>query len=816
MIIRRLLTYSLLSLMALGAFFWDLQIDIGTQTESRIEIVYEGNGVYACDDNNQNADGTPCIGQSNMSNPQSTSTTAPGVTKPADQSTEMKKMLDSIIAGANVILWILTIAVSPAIMFAWWLMSPDWTSGDLFGLREPMYNLWVTVSNIVYFIYAIILILIALGTMFGKESFSYKVMLPKLALGILMVPFTWWFVQWTISISAVVTASVITIPSEALSRFSTPDSWWERPTIPKTVNISNAAPKDASLKDTTPPASTTNTQPLWKIQWVQTLGVTGEWSVKCIETPTQCTSPKALLNSAWGMYSYMLIYAYSVFKFDKVQDIDTTLGGVKVALQLVNQTVMGILMFIVFGVLTLALVSMLLVRAIKLWIYAIFSPLFTFQFVAGWAMKWVDKSDTFTIKEFIGLCFVPAIVWLSLSFGLIIISVVSSPTPDSGKKEGKCTTGTLQDTGCKIADLMGNPANNITKKIEGTGPNAMLVTTVKMGEFQMNFKWKIEWAQMQSEADSANNATGVLDAAGGMFGTIIIDMIALMFIWMAFMAAKNVSKAVEWAIKPFEDMWSKVATLAKSLPKYTPIPFSGGMSVASMWKTVELATSQLDTKLKKNAESTVEKLFPSLVEGIIKAEKEAKLKQDIWNIQNTLPIDSRIGKTTSAVAEAQSWAQYSANNMSKLTDAIKDRFTSKDTDELKKYFDAHGIKRDSKESEALIKMYTWVTMNENDKMLAWGANTRLWTGSSTNPGGASGTRASFTDSEKNNFNVTLGNKTISYNFKDKKWEPIPEEMKAELKKMKKSEFIDVVKVGLSPAQVTQLMTHFTDNLFAKE
>ena len=57
---------------------------------------------------------------------------------------------------------------------------------------------------------------------------------------------------------------------------------------------------------------------------------------------------------------------------------------------------------------------------------------------------------------------------------------------------------------------------------------------------------------------------------------------------------------------------------------------------------------------------------------------------------------------------------------------------------------------------------------------------------------------------------------ISYNFKDKKWEPIPEEMKAELKKMKKSEFIDVVKVGLSPAQVTQLMTHFTDNLFAKE
>lgn len=76
---------------------------------------------------------------------------------------------------------------------------------------------------------------------------------------------------------------------------------------------------------------------------------------------------------------------------------------------------MGMLMFLVFGLLTLALVAMLLVRAIKLWVYAIFSPLFTFQFVAGSAMMGGDK-DTFTIKEFVGLCFVPAIVALTLSF----------------------------------------------------------------------------------------------------------------------------------------------------------------------------------------------------------------------------------------------------------------------------------------------------------------------------------------------------------------------------------------------------------------
>jgi hypothetical protein len=64
-------------------------------------------------------------------------------------------------------------------------------------------------------------------------------------------------------------------------------------------------------------------------------------------------------------------------------------------------------MFFVFGILVLALATILIMRAVKLWAYAIFAPLFTFQFVAGSVGS--DK-DMFSIKEFIGLCFVPAVV----------------------------------------------------------------------------------------------------------------------------------------------------------------------------------------------------------------------------------------------------------------------------------------------------------------------------------------------------------------------------------------------------------------------
>ncbi len=127
-------------------------------------------------------------------------------------------------------------------------MSPDWTSGDLFGLRGPMHKMWIIVSNIVYFIYAILLIIIALATIFGKDNFSYKVMLPKLALGILMVPFTWWFVQWTISLSAIVTASVVSIPLEALAETKSGKQYLDMEVIPKGYFITSVEQTDKTTK----------------------------------------------------------------------------------------------------------------------------------------------------------------------------------------------------------------------------------------------------------------------------------------------------------------------------------------------------------------------------------------------------------------------------------------------------------------------------------------------------------------------------------------------------------------------------------------
>ena len=151
-------------------------------------------------------------------------------------------MLQSLVAGLNIVLDVLTIIVSPAIILASWLMSPDWTSGDLFQIRPMIHELWIVVSNVTYFIYAILLIFIAMATIFNSDKYGYKQLLPKLALGIIMVPLSWWFIQFIISLSSLITASVISIPSEVVINYnkSNASSWWTTPSIPKNTVFDNS------------------------------------------------------------------------------------------------------------------------------------------------------------------------------------------------------------------------------------------------------------------------------------------------------------------------------------------------------------------------------------------------------------------------------------------------------------------------------------------------------------------------------------------------------------------------------------------------
>lgn len=199
--------------------------------------------------------------------------------------------MNNVVVILNTALAVITMLVSPIIMFAGWLMSPDWVTGDMFGLRDKMYQLWITVSNILYFVYAILLIVIAIATIFNVEKYSYKALLPRLFLGIILIPFTWWFVQFVISTATVVTATVLQIPGTMMSKLQNPETetFWTKNNIPKHVKASEVFNSTSS--------------------------------VDCDKTPDQCTSFKKIMESGSGIYSPMLVYAYGIFKVQDVKKI---------------------------------------------------------------------------------------------------------------------------------------------------------------------------------------------------------------------------------------------------------------------------------------------------------------------------------------------------------------------------------------------------------------------------------------------------------------------------------------------------------------
>lgn len=670
----KILTSSLLFLIALGGFF----------------VSIENSSITSINHTNASATGI-------------TNTAATGTPTTQKPSESESKWLNEAIQAVNAILWVLTVIVSPAIILAGWLMSPDWTSGDLFGLREPMHKMWIIVSNIIYFIYAILLILIALATIFGKDNFNYKSMLPKLALGILMVPFTWWFVQWTISLATVVTASVVSIPMDMIKEDNKYINWNYIPTVYTTTT------------DTSGKSSTTDSAENGKCN--------GEiwWS-----GDGKCTSIQKILESGWGIYSPLLIYAYQVFRLQDYKSIEGTLNKIKTWGQLLNQLFIGAIMFIVFGLLVMALIAMLLLRAIKLWMYAIFSPIFTLHFVAGKEL-FGKNTEWFDIKEFIGLCFVPAVVWLSLSFGLMIISVIHNPNTQSTK----CTTiniTNLEDPWewewCRLLTLFGNKENTIIRGIY-TDPKTKekwSVNIIKIAWLTYIYKWK--GTNADDLGASTDEISGWISAAGGIFWTIIVDIIALIFIWMAFMAAKGVSKAVGVAVEPFEAMGKKIGTMAMSAPKYIPIPGTGWQSAASLQRTAELASNKFDSIKREKAESQAGRLVPWATEGIVNAKDVEKMKNTIDSIKSSNSLEEKVNTMSKVTWEIQRDRKDTTANFAEIQQNLKTVFSAAADEDLKKLFLRKWV-TEPKEQDALVKFYKWIEMDADERTRARNANIRF-------------------------------------------------------------------------------------------
>ncbi len=100
---KRFLTYSILSLIALGGFFGN--VDITNNLENHITFSIKSNTTYA-------------LGEFNAAKDSQAANVAMEAEKSTPSSTDATKMYNGLIDGMNIILGVITVIVSPAIMFA--------------------------------------------------------------------------------------------------------------------------------------------------------------------------------------------------------------------------------------------------------------------------------------------------------------------------------------------------------------------------------------------------------------------------------------------------------------------------------------------------------------------------------------------------------------------------------------------------------------------------------------------------------------------------------------------------------------------------
>lgn len=304
------------------------------------------------------------------------------------------KFINWILGIAASLIWVLT-------MLIWLFLRPEWTSGSVIWLDTQLKTMWILISNIVYFVFAFIFVTIAFMNIvwWSGDNYELKKAIPKFIVWVLIVPFSWFFVQFILSLSSILTVAVLSLPFDSFPELDIKSQQIESCINGNSINLSNTGANIISCKWATTSADMKELITIW------------EFIKK---------------NDNWGLYSIMTIYTYWVMKLDDkwILKSKELLKWIQDVWSLWLKWIFDLIFIVVYGLLCIALFLAFMTRWFALWFYMMFSPVF-------WLLYYLWKKDgiwswatkSFNLHEFIALAFVPVYVAGALSFWLLFLLV---------------------------------------------------------------------------------------------------------------------------------------------------------------------------------------------------------------------------------------------------------------------------------------------------------------------------------------------------------------------------------------------------------
>ncbi len=453
---------------------------------------------------------------------------------------------------STIVQWIasfVTVFLSLLTYLSVMFLSPEWINGNLFGLNVYFKQIWILVSNLVYFIFAFILIWIAFMNIIWKwqDKYQLKQALPKFIVWILIVPISWFLVNFILSISAILTISAVNLPFDTFSWFN--QKIWEV-TLPTNCTLD------------------------FRSTWWENEETEEEWEeninkfYNCEEWEENRKKIVDIMNSqdsSDSIFWVLWLYTYWILWIENIDNLNfTDLSAIRTLWDLIVKIVFDILFVVVYAILMIALAFVLMTRWIYIWIYIMISPLFWLMYFFDKTSGWWEFFDKFNIKQFISLSMVPVYTMLALSFWMLFMFVIWSQMWAS-------TSWT---------------ENNSSVRLTQSTEDWSDVLNI------WEFKLEILWSPANPE-----NITWLLwkisDNALWVVWTLIMKIFWIVVLWGAVMAALRTNEVTKWIVEPLYSLWNQVWQLAAKSPQYAPVfGWQSMQSMKTVWWAVEWHVNQ--------------------------------------------------------------------------------------------------------------------------------------------------------------------------------------------------------------------------------
>jgi len=447
------------------------------------------------------------------------------------------ELIDKIEFFSSWLLQWIGVLLGLATYLATMFLSPEWINGSIFWLDKYFKEVWILVSNIVYFVFAFVLIWIAFMNIIWKSDDQYqlKQALPKFIIWVILVPFSWFLVQFILSLSAILTVASLSLPFD---------------TFPK---------HEAAFNDIMVPIECK--LDLSSI-WTDSSTTWTDWFISCkedgkISVTELISNDSSAVDSIFWIIS---IYTYWILSFDAIDDVKNatwTKDTTKKLWDIIVKLLFDVLFVLIYAILIIALWFVLMIRWIYIWIYTMMSPVF-------WLMYFFDKKEwswffeNFNVWQFIALAMVPVYTMLALSFGLLFIYVTW--------------------------EWM------VTKWTDSSQEVSLINDALKVWKFKLDIVWTV-W----SKIDSAGSFFHELWVWWlWVIWTLILKIFGIVVLWWTLMAAMWASKITKMVIEPLESFGKQVWWIVAKSPWNLPIFW--WQSMKSMWNIAQKVGWHYDQK----------------------------------------------------------------------------------------------------------------------------------------------------------------------------------------------------------------------------